>query len=708
MNSRLTRGRATCSRKRVPVILQSEASECGIACLAMIIESYAGRCDLSSLREAFATSSRGLPLRRLIDIARHAGLIARPLRIELEYVPQLQLPCILHWGLFHYVVLVETKRGAYVVHDPALGRRIVGEREFSQLFTGVAVELDPSGTLWTPGAGKQISWGAFLRKARGAYIELGAILSLALLLELLQLIGPFYLQWTVDWAIGPDQPQARVLLVLIFIAVLLAQSSTGFIRSLALLRLGVRVHLAWLTHVFGHTLRLPVSFFERRYVSDLMGRFEGISYIQRSMTSGFLEMLLDGLMSVGLLGIMYAFNTRLAAASTLAIGCAIFIRLSLLERLRESVRALESFHARQQGYFLETVRSIHSIKLFCAEGIRLAQWANLAARCQNRHVAAERTHALFRVTNLLVFGAERLFAIWYATSLVTGHSMSLGMLFSYMTYRELLAGRVMNLLDKYVDAKAGEIHLDRLADIALAAPEAEGTGRSLPAGSEPPQIQFTDVWFRYADDEPWILKGASACLAPNAATAITGSSGCGKSTLLRILQGLLKPTKGSVTVYGTPIEDAPQSYRRLSASVNQGEDLLMGTLAENIAFFDMPLDFERVQMAARQACIDADILSLPMRYNTLISDARARMSGGQIQRILLARALYKQPQVLFLDEATSHLDTQTEQSILHVVRQLPITRIVVAHRAETIAACDHVLSLADGLLHPLSPKAGIS
>jgi ATP-binding cassette, subfamily B, bacterial CvaB/MchF/RaxB len=275
------------------------------------------------------------------------------------------------------------------------------------------------------------------------------------------------------------------------------------------------------------------------------------------------------------------------------------------------------------------------------------------------------------------------------------------MLFSYVMYRELLAARIMSLLDKYVEAKGVEIHLDRLSDIALAEPEPEGQVNLL-IHKEAPGIEFTDLWFRYSDDEPWILKGVSGAVSGRTTIAVVGPSGCGKSTLLKILQGLLKPTRGSVHINGVPVADGLQSYRRLIASVNQGDELFMGTIAENIAFFDAPLDFERVQWAARLAHVDADVQGMPMRYNTVITDAGASLSGGQKQRVLLARALYKEPQILFLDEATSHLDVRTEESVLRRLKQLPMTRIIVAHRPETIAACDQALCLEEGV-----PKAAL-
>jgi ATP-binding cassette subfamily B protein RaxB len=352
---------------------------------------------------------------------------------------------------------------------------------------------------------------------------------------------------------------------------------------------------------------------------------------------------------------------------------------------------------------LETIRSLQSIKLFCAEGIRVAHWGNLVTRSQNQNVRAERIQTLFRVSNLLIFGVERLFVIWFAAQLVALRSMSLGMLFSYVMYRELLAGRVMSLLDKYVEAKSVEIHLDRLSDIALAEPETAGP-ESLWIEEEAPEIEFTDLWFRYSDDEPWILKGLSGVVGGRTTIAIAGPSGCGKSTLLKILQGLLTPTRGSVRVNGLSIADHLQAYRRCIASVNQGDELLMGTIAENVAFFDAPLDFDRVSWAARLARVEDDIQNMPMRYNTVITDAGASLSGGQKQRLLLARALYKEHQILFLDEATSHLDIGAEESILQQIKQLPMARIIVAHRPETIAACDRVVLLEGGILKPTSTE----
>ncbi len=683
---------------KTPLILQSAASECGLACLAMVLGAAGETWSVGDLRERFSTSSRGITLRRMLDISTSLSLIARPLRVELEYTPQLQLPCILHWGLMHYVVLVAVHGDRYVIHDPASGRRTVGSKDFSRMFTGVAIEFERTpGVLPSPRS-KTLTWRSFFRKVMGIRGDVFAIVVGALVLELLQVLAPFYLQWTVDWVLTTRDLGMRKILLLAFALVLVITIAVSAMRTEVILRLRSRLHRAWLIDTFQHLLRLPASFFERRYLGDLAGRFDSISYIQKLLTGSFFEIGLDGLMSVVLLLVMLRYSRTLVAISCCSIVCAILIRRLLMRPLRDYLRSYEVLHAIQQGYVLETVKSIQSIKLFSGEGVRLGQWANLVVRGQNRMAKSERIQALFRLSNTLVFGGERLLVLWYATSLVLQHAISIGMLFSYIAYRELLAARVMNVLDKYLEIKTIEIHLDRLSDIVMAPAESSADVRTLPPSSTQ-RLEVNDVWFRYSDDDPWLLKGVSLAVDGEESLAITGKSGCGKSTLLRLMQGLLVPSRGLILLNGVPLAEVTGQYRAMIAAVQQVEELFCGTIAENIACFDSPLDMGRVQESAQKAAIHAEIEAMPMKYNTLITDTGLSFSGGQKQRMLLARALYKAPRILFLDEATSHLDAETENRINRMVSTMGIARIVVAHRQETIVSCDRVLVLDDGWLN---------
>lgn len=688
--------------RTVPVILQSEASECGLACLAMILNSHGSHWDVSSLRDRFSTSSRGITLRRLVDVSRDLSLNARPLRVELEYVPQLELPCVLHWGLMHYVVLVAVNRDAFVIHDPALGRRAISASDFSRSFTGVAVEFERTSELASPKRSRKLTLASLFRKVNGIGAGVLCIVTFALLFELLQIMAPFYLQWTVDWVLGAGDVQMRGVLLAAFSALLAVTVAVSVLRSEFVLRLRAKLHYAWLVDTFQHLLRLPLGFFERRYLGDLASRFEGISQIQRLLTGGFFEIGLDGLMSVLLVLVMLRYSKTLVVISGVSLLLALCVRRLLLGTLNDHFRSYEMLHASQHGYFLETVKSMQSIKLFSAEGIRLARWANMVVRSHNRLIRAERIQAGFRLSNTVVFGGERLIVIWYATALVLQHSISVGMLFSYIAYRELLAARIISILDKYLEIKTVEIHLDRLADIAMAEPEDEGEATPVFSHRAVHCLELDNVWFRYSDDDPWLLQGITLRIEGNESLAITGKSGCGKSTLLKLMLGLLPPTKGTITFDGRLLKDVTKQYRALIGAVQQSEELFAGTIAENISFFDMPLDIAKVERCAMLANIDADIKRMPMQYNTLITDTGMSFSGGQKQRILLARALYKEPRLLFLDEATSHLDPETEEAINSVVGALDITRIVVAHRKETIESCDRVLVMKDGQLNSVT------
>ena len=663
----------------------------------MVLGAAGQTWSISDLRERFSTSARGITLRRMLDISRHLSLIARPLRVELEYTPQLQLPCILHWGMMHYVVLVAIQGDKYVIHDPAMGRRTVDHKDFSRMFSGIVIEFERTAGVLPPRSSQTLTWRSFFRKVVGIRGDVFAIMMGALLLELLQVLAPFYLQLTVDWVLTSGDLGIRKVLLLGFAVVLFITIAVSGMRTEVILRLRSRLHRAWLIDTFQHLLRLPSSFFERRYLSDLAARFDGISYIQKLLTGSFFEIGLDGLMSVVLLLVMLRYSRALAAISCCSIVCAILIRRRLMGPLRDHLRSYEVLHARQQSYVLETVKSIQAIKLFCAEGVRLGQWANLVVSGQNRMGKSERIQALFRLSNSLVFGGERLLVIWYATSLVLQHAISIGMLFSYIAYRELLAARVMNVLDKYLEMKTIEIHMDRLSDIVMAQAESGKDARTLPVSSTQ-RLELKDVWFRYSDDDPWLLKGVSLTVGEEESLAIMGRSGCGKSTLLKLMQGLIAPSRGSILLNGIPLAEVTAQYRAMMAAVQQIEELFSGTIAENIACFDSPVDMARVQESARKASIHADIEAMPMKYHTLITDTGLSFSGGQKQRILLARAFYKEPKILFLDEATSHLDAETEDKINRVVSTLGIARIIVAHRQETVLSCGRILVLDDGQL----------
>jgi ATP-binding cassette subfamily B protein RaxB len=351
--------------------------------------------------------------------------------------------------------------------------------------------------------------------------------------------------------------------------------------------------------------------------------------------------------------------------------------------------------------------------LFNAQSDRRSRFASLVVDTMNAGIAIRKLELLFSVLHRGLFGLERVAVIWLGALLVLDQRLSVGMLFAFFAYKEIFAMRVSGLIDKTVELKMLRLQGERLADIVLTPPEnTEGTtgvdvASAASAASKgmvqplAPSIELRDVHFSYADGEPPVLQGVSLKIEPGESVAIVGPSGCGKTTLLKLMLGVHAPTSGELLVGGMPLERLGlTAWRDLVGVVMQDEPLFTGSVADNISFFSPDIDLEWLQQCTRVAGIHDDITAMPMGYHTLIGDMGTALSGGQKQRMLLARALYKRPQVLLLDEATSHLDVERERSVNQAIRQLALTRVIVAHRPETIASAGRVIALHEGRVAP--------
>jgi ATP-binding cassette subfamily B protein RaxB len=351
--------------------------------------------------------------------------------------------------------------------------------------------------------------------------------------------------------------------------------------------------------------------------------------------------------------------------------------------------------ARQQSHFLETVRGIQSIKLFGRQEVRRSRWLNLVVDTMNRDLSTQKLGLVFRSANGLLFGSEKVAIVWVGALLVLDSAFSIGMLFAFVAYKEQFSARVSGLIDKLIELKMLQLQAERLADIVLTPPEEENAG-SAPAAIEA-SLEVSDLSFRYSDTEPFVIQNCSFRIEPGESVAIVGASGGGKTTLMKLMLGLLQPTDGKIRAGGIDVQRLGLAqYRRLVGTVMQDDHLFAGSIADNISFFDASPSHEEIEHAARLASVHDEIAAMPMGYNTLIGDMGAALSGGQKQRILLARALYKKPSILFLDEATSALDIHREKAVNEAIKQLSLTRIIIAHRPETIASAGRVIVLKGG------------
>ncbi len=399
-------------------------------------------------------------------------------------------------------------------------------------------------------------------------------------------------------------------------------------------------------------------------------------------------------MALTMLLVMAYYRLPLCALVCAAILVYALLRWLSYGPLRRATEEQIVLQAKEQTLFLESVRGVQAIKLFGHEADRRGRWLNAVVDATNRALATQKITIGVQSLHQLLSALENVLVVWMGAGLVLDGQFSAGMLMAFISYKTTFALRVHSLIDKTVELTMLKVQGARLADIVLSEPEPDVQALAMPHDMT---LDLRDVWFRYSDSDPWILQGVDLRIAAGESVALVGGSGCGKTTLLKLMLGLLKPSRGEISLGGVSIAALGSShYRALIGAVMQDDQLLSGSLFENICFFDAKADMQRVGESARMATIHEDIMAMPMNYSTLVGDMGSSLSGGQKQRVLLARALYRGPQILFLDEATSHLDAQRENSINEAVSCLPMTRIIVAHRASTIASAGRVVELKGG------------
>ncbi|MFZ5656990.1 MAG: peptidase domain-containing ABC transporter [Pseudomonadota bacterium] len=687
------------------MVLQSESAECGLACIAMVAGAHEQHVSLPQLRRRFALSLKGAKLNHLIQVAQQLGFRTRPLRLELEDLSKLALPCILHWDLNHFVVLTKVGKSKLTILDPAVGERKLNLDEVSKHFTGVALELTPSAEFKSQKAAPSVSARQLTGPVRGLWRALAQILALSVALQVFVVLAPFFMQWVVDQVLVSADRDLLAVLGLGFGLALLLQLGIGLLRGWSVVYLSSRLSLQWMGNVFAHLLRLPLDFFEKRHLGDVTSRMGSVQTIQRTLTTSFVEALIDGLMAVVTFALMLVYSWKLALVTVLAVVLYLGIRAIAYRPVRDRTEQQLIAAARQQSHLLESLRGMQSLKVAGEESQRRATYDNLMTETVNQDVRLARMGLGFNSASQLVFGIERIAVIWIGAVLALQNVFSVGMLIAYLAYKDQFAQRMGALIDKWIEFRMLRLHGERLADIVLTPPEdAHGLPQAPPPTSI--RIEVEKLSFHYANGEPWVLKDCSFAVEPGESVAIIGASGCGKTTLVKLLLGLLVPTEGTIRVGGHDLHKlGPRNVRAIVGAVMQDDQLFAGSVADNISFFDPEHDQARIEAAARLAAVHDEIVAMPMGYHSLIGDMGSSLSGGQKQRVILARALYRNPKLLFLDEATSHLDVMKERLVNEAVKQLQLTKIIVAHRPETIASADRVLVMEQGrIVQELRPQ----
>jgi ABC-type bacteriocin/lantibiotic exporter with double-glycine peptidase domain len=689
----------TIRQRRVPQTFQMEGTECGAACLTMILNYYGRKTTLSEVRERCGVGRDGLSAQAIVKTARLYGLRVKALslRDNLNDFRYVKLPAIIHWEFQHFMVAERWRPTRVDVVDPALGRRSISMGELNENFTGVILQMEPGVQFSRESPPPKITLWWYFRYIFRLPGFLAQILCASLVLQLLGLLFPLITKIFMDDIFPSGSKDLLAVIGIGIVVIMLAQLAIALLRSLTLVYLQAKIDMQMLIGFFEHLLALPFKFFLQRSTGDLLTRMSSNLTIRDMLTGQVLSTLLDGATVIVYLFILLG-QSRTLTLLALAIG-AVQIGLLLL-----STRIIHSLNKRDlivvgkaQGYMAEALTGIATIKAAGAEHRALERWSNLFFDHLNLSVRRDSIAAVLGTIMGVMSSFAPLVLLWYGAIQVLDSEMSIGTMLALNALITAFLAPLSSLASSGQNIQLVKAHFERISDVMGAEREQDNVTELRYPPTLTGCVDLKKVSFRYDPHASFVLQDIDIHITPGQKIALVGRTGSGKSTLGKLLIGLYTPTEGEILYDSLLLNELDyRAVRSQFGIVLQESTLFNGTVRENIAFNHPEMDLEQVIQAAQAAAIHEDIQRMPMGYETLIAEGGSAISGGQRQRLSIARALANSPTIMLFDEATSHLDVITEQIINQNTSALACTRIVIAHRLSTIRDADVILVLEQG------------
>ena len=685
--------------RRVPIITQMSSLECGAACLAMILNFYGRKTRISECREYLGAGTDGVKADTIAKEARRFGLRVRAYSVSLGDFKYIPLPAIVHWNFNHFIVVERWSPKHIVIIDPALGRRHLTSAEFDEGFTGVVLTFEPGVQFQKRAAtgksmGRQILKG--LLRTPGTPVTLLQILGASVVLQALGLTMPLFTKVIVDQVLPRQMTDIMAILALGMLLLVLTQMAAAYLRSALLMRLKAHLDPQMMLNFFEHVFTLPYQFFQTRASGDLLMRLTSNSTVRETLTIQTSSAVLDAVMVIGYLAILLTIQPVFGLIALVLGTAQVLLLLVSTPKMREMIGRSLAAQADSQSCTVEALSGIATLKASGTEDRALDRWSNLYFKELGMSLRRDHLAVLLEAPQTMLRTLSPLVLLWVGAMFVLNGQMSLGTMLAI----NLLATSFLTPLASLV--RSGQTfplvaaNLERIADVLEAEPEQDlRSVRNAPRLTG--MIEVKNIDFRHSGNSPLILQAISMTIEPGQKVALVGPTGSGKSTLANLCMGLYPPSNGEVFYDGMLLQSLRyQSLRSQLGVVMQDPFLFSGSIRQNIAFNDPAMSLESVVKAAKLAAIHDEITQMPMGYETLVGEGGARLSGGQLQRIALARALAHNPRILILDEATSHLDALTERLVDHNLSQISCTRIVIAHRLSTVRNADQICVLKDG------------
>ena len=682
-------------RRAIPYIAQAEMADCGAAALAMALGYHGRHVSLAEMHEATGTGRDGVDALRLAEAASSYGLRARGVATELDDLRVLPRGTVLHWGAAHFVVLDSASRRGVTVVDPAAGRYRIGWQAVDDLYSGVAIMLEPTDTF---AAGGRRVPGA-LHHARRMLVHssgIGKVLATSVVVRLMVLAVPVLTGVIVDRVVPANDSHLLKVLAAVMVALIGYSMVATFLRAHLLLRLRSRLDVNMTLGFLEHLVDLPYAFFLKRSSGDLMMRLRSNATVREILTSGTIAALLDGVLATLYLVAIFVLSPLLGFLVTVLAAAQVTVLLLARRRNIHLMGESLATEAKSQSYAYEMFSAVETLKAAGAERRAVSHWTNLFVAELNVSLRRGRLSAAVETAMHGMALLSPIAVLLVGAHLVGSGQLSLGTMLALAALSTAFLEPLATLVATALQVQLLGSYLARLDDV-LSTPT-ETAGREL---RHAPQlngaVRAEQLTFQYTSHGPPAIDRVDLEVSPGQVLAIVGRSGSGKSTLGRLLLGLYQPSSGRVVLDGIDLASLhPRSVRSQIGVVTQDPYIFGLSIRDNLSLGDPGLPLDRLQTAAELACVADDIDAMPMGWDTQLVDAGASLSGGQRQRLALARALAPQPRILLLDEATSNLDTVTEAKVHANIARLGCTVIMIAHRLATVIDADRIVVMDAG------------
>ncbi|NID16522.1 peptidase domain-containing ABC transporter [Luteibacter yeojuensis] len=680
-------------RRRLPIVHQSENAECALACVVMIAWYHGYRTDLTTFRHRTGISNRGASLGDLLGMARLARLDARVVSVEPETLARLRLPAIAHWDMSHFVVIRAVGRKGVVVHDPGRGVVTVPTADIGRHLTGIAVEMAPAVGFVPSDDHRRVRLGELVPSLGKLWSSLASLLVLSLVCQGLALASPYFFQVAIDRLLPGHDMHVLWLAGGFFSLLVVLEWALRSLRNVIALVLSRRLTLQLYASLLTRLMRLPMTFFETRNTADLLGKFDAMDEVRAILSEDAVAIATDALMVLVGLAILLAYGSLLTCSVVAGVAAYLCYRFATFSRFRLANEDQIFHKVSQRAHVLETVQRMQAVKLAQAEETRADGWFRLLTRDLDGDLAIKSWRARYMHARDGFSGVETIVSGLLAFTAVLHGDLTIGMVVAFLTYKRLFSVSAVNLVEVGFKVRVLGIHLERLADILRYPEEVVPSGEPDPAPDDEPVLEARGLAFAYAG-EPVLFENLDFRLARGERLAVVGPSGCGKSTLLKTLLRLHLPTTGTVLRGSTAMAGVSRAaWLNGIAAVMQGDRLFSGSIRENVALGSVVVDDARVAWACGIACVAEEIEALPLGYESLVGELGVTLSAGQVQRIIIARAVYRRPVLLFMDEGTANLDSQTEARVLDNLRALRMTIVHAAHRSQVVQDATQILDM---------------